>query len=71
MYDMSYIVNLAIATLIFCCLSFAFPPKGLGVAEAWDDGPVVGETKTTDLTVDQEKENRVYEVECLPTSTTT
>ncbi|OQV04574.1 hypothetical protein CLAIMM_09434 [Cladophialophora immunda] len=71
MYDMSYIVNLAIATLIFCCLSFAFPPKGLGVAGAWDDVSVVEESKTTELAVDQEKEERVYEVECLPTSTTT
>ncbi|KIY01451.1 uncharacterized protein Z520_03003 [Fonsecaea multimorphosa CBS 102226] len=68
MYDMSYIVNLAIAVLIFCCLSFAFPPKGLGVAEGWDDGSVVGENKVTDPTVavEQEKEERVYEVECLP-----
>jgi hypothetical protein len=36
MYQMSYLVNAAIAFVVFCGLSVIFPPVGMRASEPWD-----------------------------------
>ncbi|KAJ9608822.1 hypothetical protein H2200_006593 [Cladophialophora chaetospira] len=66
LYQMSYIVNMAIAITTFCFLSLVFPPTGLGVSEPWDEGSAAGGTvhKPEDAPASGEKEEHVSEVEC-------
>ena len=70
MYQMSYIVNLAIAVVIFCVLSVVFPPVDTGTAEPWD--AVSGNAATPNepstsrvLGESEDKEARQLEIECV------
>jgi hypothetical protein len=64
MYQMSYVVNLSIASSVFYLLSVVFPPEGLGNAEPWSEGAAEADI-TPDL---EEKGEHVVEVECTPGS---
>ena len=70
MYQMSYIMNLSIATLTFYGLSRLFPPEGLGVAEPWDAAFMVGQdaNKPMETATKEEKEEHLSQIECLPNS---
>lgn len=54
MFQMSYIMNLAIAIAVFYILSIVFPPEGTGIEESWDDG-----TPSNELVHSEEKEDPI------------
>ena len=68
MYQMSYLVNAAIAFVVFCGLSIIFPPVGTGLSESWDaaflDGKPLNEPGPS--AVSEDKEELAVEVESLP-----
>ena len=67
MYEMSYIVNLAIATAVYCVLSLVFPPEGAGIAEQWHAYPLNGTPPNESVAsaVLEDKEEHTVQVECV------
>ncbi|KUJ09188.1 uncharacterized protein LY89DRAFT_763906 [Mollisia scopiformis] len=63
MYQMSYIVNIAIAVVVFCVLSLAFPQVGLRTAAAWGEAPTTSVNSINDLEAMADKDGEPVEVE--------
>ena len=65
---MSYIVNLCIAVVVFCVLSWVFPPVGTGIAQGWHAESVDVTTANASAPPEilDDKEAHTEEVEYLP-----